>query len=261
MANKHERVSPFPGQYDDLPLDSPDRPIQILGTSLVKVPQGSEQFLDHVVDRVRFPNGNIGWYHRLKVPHGVMMAHVDDNEKLALVKNYRHPMGRDSVELPGGGVDESEKSLEGALVPEDAKMIAELAAEQGKSVLEFLGPEQIEEVLERAAIRETSEEIGWEVQPENVQRLIPGALRGSVGHTGQTHNVFFGYDGIPAMKKHDDGEAGMLIDNRFSIDDAVSMVGHEIVDPPTVTAVNALASMYGVKPAWLPPRPPSRRRQ
>lgn len=253
--NKQEKHTSrhFNGNFEDLPLDSPERPIQILDTVDAGVPQASKRFLDHKVDKVRFPNGNEGYHHRLVIPEGVMLAHVDDNDEIVLVNNFRHALGRHSVELPSGAVEESEASLLEVISPDDAEVIVSLAREQGKSIMDFLGPDQIEEVLKSAAARETREEVGFSVDPSDIERLVPKALRGSVGYAGQTYNIFYGAGGGKKVSElHDDGEEGILKHKRVPIEDAVEMIGHEIVDPATSTALNALAQMYGVRPSWLP---------
>jgi 8-oxo-dGTP pyrophosphatase MutT (NUDIX family) len=238
--NQHSNHS-FPVNYEDLPLDSEERPIEILGTYQAQVPEGSEPFVDHKVDRVKFPNGNIGWYHRVRIPHGVMVAHLDDKKKIALVTNFRHAMGRHSVELPSGGVDENESSLLGVFTPEDAARIVDIAKEQDISIMDLLGPDQAEEVLRNAAVREMSEEIGWAVKPEKLKRLIPGVLRGAVGLSGNTHNIFYSKGGHPVPMHHDDGEAGMITHKRYSLKKARKMIGKEIVEPATVAAILKLS--------------------
>lgn len=212
-------------KFEKLPLDSKDRPIQILDTEDAHVPEPSKRFLDHKVDRVRFPNGNLGYHHRIKLPEGVMIAHVDpDDDSLALVENYRHPLGRWSRELPSG-----------ALEPEEV------------SKFEHASPEERELLLKLAAVREFREEIGRDLGARDITRLFPGPLQGSVGFADQTYHIFHGEGGTPSEQNLDDGEAGMLTHARYSIEDANEMVGHEIVDPATATAVSALALEYGIR--------------
>lgn len=244
--DQHTKHS-FPVNYNDLPLDSDERPIKVLGTYQAQVPEGSEPFVDHKVDRVKFPNGNAGWYHRLRIPHGVMVAHVDDNKEITLVTNFRHAMGRHSIELPSGGVDENESSLLGVFTPEDAARIVQIAKEEDRSIMDLLGPDQAEEVLKNAAAREMREETGWELEPKKLKRLVPGALRGAVGLSGQSHNIFYGKGGHLVSTKHDDGEAGMLTHDRYSLKAARKMIGREIVEPATAYAILALESKYRKK--------------
>lgn len=208
--------------FERLSLDDPQRPIKILGTVEAVVPEASKRFLSHVVDEVEFPNGNRGWHHRIKLPEGVMLAHVNDNEQIGLVQNYRHPIGRYSVELPSGALDPTEEvRLTGA------------------------SPEERDAIFNEAARREFEEEMGWRLGSNAVRRLLQGPLQGSVGFADQTYNVFFGEGGIKARQNLDDGEHGLLTYDRHSIDDAIAMVGHEIVDPATSASVMGLGLIYG----------------
>lgn len=214
--------------YEKLALDDPRRPIRVIETTKATVPEPSERFLMHYVDRVAFPNGNEGYHHRVKLPEGVMLAHLDDEEKLALVENYRHPLGRNSVELPSG-----------ALEPDELERLA-----SGN-------PFEQEEVLNEAARREFEEEVGWRLGADAVQRLLKGPLQGSVGYADQTYHTFFGEGGEPTQQTLDDGEQGLLKYRRYALDDAIEMVGHEIVDPATSAGVMALGLAYGKSNLYL----------
>lgn len=214
-------------RFTKLALDDPRRPITILETTEAGVPDPSKHFLNHVVDTVRFPNGNVGYHHRVKLPEGVMIAHVDGasgHETVALVDNYRHPLGRDSRELPSGGLDPDETAR-----------------------FEQASPEERELLLKLAAIREFREEIGVRLGPQHVNRLLPGPLQGSVGYADQTYNIFHGEGGAPTEQALDDGEAGMLTHARYALSDTPEMIGREIVDPATSTAILALALEYGIR--------------
>lgn len=208
--------------FEPLELNDPRRPIRIVDTVRAQVPDASERFLNHVVDKVVFPNGNVGWHHRITVPEGVMLAHMDEQDRIALVQNYRHPLGRDSVELPSGGAD-----------PEEGARIVKVT------------PEEKEAILKEVAIREFREEVGWDVDPMDVNRLLPGPLQGSVGFANQTFHTYLGEGGRQHVKQLDDGEAGMLTHDRYSLEDAGEMIGKEIVDPASSVAILALANLYG----------------
>lgn len=251
-AERPARQPLFPGNYEPLPLTSEKRPLRVLNTVTAEVPEGSEKWVDHKVDQVEFPDRSVGWYHRALVLHGAMLAHIDDNDEIALARTFRHTIGRDSVEFPGGGVDENEASLAGVVEPDKAAILVRLAKEQKVSILDLLTPEQCEEALKRAAIREHGEEVGWEPDISTVERIVEGPVIGGMGHSGQTHNLFFGYDGQAVPQKHDQGEQGILDVRRFSVTDAAEMVRFEIVDEPTIIGVMGLAMMYGVKPSWMP---------
>lgn len=219
MSNKYK--------FTKQPLNSPDRPIQVLDTLDVILPEDAEnarQFLDPKLDAVKFPNGNLGYHWRAKIPEGVMVAHVDSDETVALVDSYRHPLGRYSRELPGGGVD-----------PEDANR------------LDTASFDERELILKQAAIREFREEIGLLIDADSVTRMYAGPLQGSLGFIDHAYHIFHGEGGAPAKQHHDDGEAGMLTHARLPIGDAVEMIGSEIVDPATTTAVQGLALAYDIR--------------
>lgn len=209
-----------------LPLGSPHRPIETTSTFGVAVPEASRRFLVHHVDEVVFPNGNKGFHHRIIVPEGVMLAHTDDKDTIALVTNYRHPIGRYSTELPSGGLE-----------PEETQ------------AFEAASPEEREEILIKAALREFREEVGWSLGASAVGRLIShrgaGTLQGAVGFADQTFNIFHGMGGTQTSQNHDDGEAGMLKTFRVPLDDAAEMIGYEIVDPASSLAVERLNRLYG----------------
>jgi 8-oxo-dGTP pyrophosphatase MutT (NUDIX family) len=213
-------------KFTKLPLDSPERPIQVVKT-IDAVPAEAEaarRFLDPKIDVVVFKNGQPGHHWRAKIPEGVMIAHVDEDETIALVDNYRHPIGRYSRELPGGAVD-----------PEEAARF------------EQISPEERELIFKRAAIREFREEIGRLIDVEDVTRMYQGPLQGSLGFIDHAYHIFHGEGGVPAEQHLDEGEAGMLTHDRYSIDDAVEMIGHEIVDPATTTVVQGLALAYDIR--------------
>ena len=213
-------------KFNKLPLHSDERPIKVKNTIDIILPgaESARRFLNPEIDVVEFPNGQIGHHWRAKIPEGVMVAHVDEAQTVALVDNYRHPIGRYSRELPGGGMD-----------PEDTQL------------LETASPEERELLFKRAAIREFREEIGRLIAIEDVTRMYKGPLQGSLGFIDHAYHIFHGEGGTPAEQHHDDGEAGMLTYSRYSIDDAVEMIGGEIVDPATSTAVQGLALAYDIR--------------
>lgn len=216
--NKPERNS-----FEKLKLDDPNRPIIVLDTETADVPEASRRFLDHKIDRVQFPNGNIGWHHRIEVPQGVMVGHIDSNDEIALVQNYRHPLGRDSVELPSGGLEPLETDE-----------------------FENATPERREEILKAAACREFREEIGWALGVNAVHRIFKGPMQGSVGYADQTYHVYHGYGGKKHKQALDDGEQGMLKTFRVPLDDAAEMIGSEIVDPASSASILKLNMLYGL---------------
>ena len=213
-------IKPF---FEKLPLDDARRPITTLDSLDAQVPEASRKFLNHKIDRVRFPNGNEGWHHRVLIPEGVMLAHLDEDNRLALATNYRHALGRFSREIPSGGAEPEERS---------ALQSAVSAAES-------------EEILRQVAIREFREEVGLLLGSNSVRRLIKGPLQGSVGFADQQYHLFIGEGGQNCQTDFDDGEKHMLVVDRYAIDEATEMVGSEVVDPASSVAILKIAQEYG----------------
>lgn len=209
--------------FEKLDLNDPNRPIVVLDTEIADVPEASRRFLDHKIDRVQFPNGNIGWHHRIKVPEGVMVGHINSADEIALVQNYRHPLGRDSVELPSGGLEPLETEE-----------------------FENATPDRREEILKAAACREFREEMGLAIGVNAVHRIFKGPLQGSVGYSDQSYHIYHGYGGKAHKQALDDGEQGMLKTFRVPLDDAAEMIGAEIVDPASSAAILKLNMLYGI---------------
>lgn len=74
-------------------------------------------------DRYVLPNGTPGDYHYIHTDGAVMVVPVHEDGSLALVKQYRYLIGRESIEFPAGGVPQG-------VAPEE-QAIAELAEESG----------------------------------------------------------------------------------------------------------------------------------
>jgi ADP-ribose pyrophosphatase len=64
------------------------------------------------LDKVRLPNGKEA--EREVVLHwgAVGMVALDDEEKVYLVRQYRHPVGRELIEIPAGKLDPGEEPLD-----------------------------------------------------------------------------------------------------------------------------------------------------
>jgi 8-oxo-dGTP pyrophosphatase MutT (NUDIX family) len=66
-------------------------------------------------DVCKRPDGTlIPAYYVVELPPSVVIFAMVDDEKLLMVKQYRHPVEQISIELPGGFVDEGETPLEAA---------------------------------------------------------------------------------------------------------------------------------------------------
>ncbi|HEU5075140.1 MAG TPA: NUDIX hydrolase, partial [Polyangiaceae bacterium] len=66
-------------------------------------------------DRVMTGHGtNIDEFHVLEVPTWACVCCIDENGCLVLIRQYRHGIGRVTLELPAGVIESSETPLEGA---------------------------------------------------------------------------------------------------------------------------------------------------
>jgi ADP-ribose pyrophosphatase len=66
-------------------------------------------------DRVELPNGSIiDDFYTVKGDDLVCILALRKDHKAAFIKQYRHGIGRTILEIPGGGVDSGESSLEAA---------------------------------------------------------------------------------------------------------------------------------------------------
>ncbi len=74
-----------------------------------------KQYMTLRQDRVRLPNGTvIDDFFVLEYPAWVNVVAVTPDDRLVLVRQYRHGLGRVGVELPAGVVDPGDASLEAA---------------------------------------------------------------------------------------------------------------------------------------------------
>jgi len=60
------------------------------------------------IDRLRFDSGSESTAEVVERPGGVTLLAFDAEDRLLLVRQYRHPAGRDLVELPAGTLDPGE---------------------------------------------------------------------------------------------------------------------------------------------------------
>ena len=66
-------------------------------------------------DRVRLPSGlELNEFHVVEYPDWVCILCLDNTGRIVLVEQYRHGIGRSSVELPAGAVDKKEEPLAAA---------------------------------------------------------------------------------------------------------------------------------------------------
>ena len=60
------------------------------------------------VDTLRFASGREGTIDVVEHPGGVTIVAFDRDERLLLVRQYRHPAGRELLELPAGTLEPGE---------------------------------------------------------------------------------------------------------------------------------------------------------
>lgn len=63
------------------------------------------------VDTVEFPDGRTGTREIVEYPGAVVIAALDDREEVLLVRQYRHAVGRELLELPAGKLEPGEAPL------------------------------------------------------------------------------------------------------------------------------------------------------
>jgi ADP-ribose pyrophosphatase len=67
--------------------------------------------VDFRVDTVRLPNGKLATREFIDHPGAVGVVPFVDRDTIAMVRQYRHPVGRVTLELPAGKLDEGESAL------------------------------------------------------------------------------------------------------------------------------------------------------
>jgi len=67
--------------------------------------------LDVWVDQVILPNKKISSREYIKHPGAAVIIPVLPNGQIALIRQYRYPMGREFIELPAGKLDPGEKAI------------------------------------------------------------------------------------------------------------------------------------------------------
>jgi ADP-ribose pyrophosphatase len=66
------------------------------------------------VDEITLPGGGTALREVVEHPGAVVMAAVDDEARVFLVRQYRHPIARDLLELPAGTLEPGEEPLAAA---------------------------------------------------------------------------------------------------------------------------------------------------
>lgn len=70
------------------------------------------KIIDLTIDHVRYPSGTETIREIVEHPGGAVIVPQFSNGDILLVRQYRHPFGREVIELPAGKLDKGEDPLE-----------------------------------------------------------------------------------------------------------------------------------------------------
>lgn len=170
-----------------------------------------------VTDKVTMPGGRVVDRDYLRHVGAVGVVAIDDDDRVALVRQYRHPVGRALWELPAGLID---------VVGED---------------------------LPAAALRELAEEA--DLVAERIELLVD--MHTSPGCSNELIRIFLarGLSPVDQDARHErrDEEADLEL-GWFDLDEAVEMVFQgQITNGPCVAGL--LAAVRARAQGWAPLRP------
>ncbi len=74
----------------------------------------SGKIVDLRVDQIVLPHGGTAFREVVQHPGAIVVAALDAEEHVYLVRQYRHPIGRYLLELPAGGLEPGEEPLAAA---------------------------------------------------------------------------------------------------------------------------------------------------
>ena len=74
----------------------------------------SDEWLALRVDQVIKPDGEPGRYSTVRMRPGVAVLALDEDSTAFLARQFRYSLGRDSIEVVSGAIDEGEQPLEAA---------------------------------------------------------------------------------------------------------------------------------------------------
>lgn len=69
------------------------------------------KIIDLTIDHVQYPSGTKTVREIVEHPGGAVIVALFDNNDLFLIKQYRHPFGKEVIELPAGKLDPGEDPL------------------------------------------------------------------------------------------------------------------------------------------------------
>jgi 8-oxo-dGTP pyrophosphatase MutT (NUDIX family) len=73
-----------------------------------------DEFIELYVDQVIKPNGEPGHYATVRLKSGVAILPIDGEGNVYLTKQFRYAIGKDSIEVISGGIEEEGSPLEAA---------------------------------------------------------------------------------------------------------------------------------------------------
>lgn len=73
-----------------------------------------DEFIELIRDRVLRPDGQPGTYATVTLKPGVAVLVLDRDDTAILTRQFRYALGRESVEVASGGIDDGETPLEAA---------------------------------------------------------------------------------------------------------------------------------------------------
>lgn len=92
------------------PKNLPPNPIEQLSSQIV----WSCPWYHIRQDDVRFPDGSEGIYNVVEAKDAVWIVPLTTDGKMALIRNYRYPLGEWCWELPAGSIETGQTALEAA---------------------------------------------------------------------------------------------------------------------------------------------------
>lgn len=185
------RRSPKPGSCRNTPVG--DHDFQTIGSDTVY----DGTILALRLDQVLMPGG--GTAEREIVEHygAVAVAAVDDDDRLAMIYQYRHALGRRLWELPAGLLDEpGENPAEAAarelleetgLVAEQWRLLIDIALSPGfcdEAVRVFLARGLSDVGRPPAAHEEADLSVHWVPLPTAVDRVLAGEIANATAVSG-----------------------------------------------------------------------------
>lgn len=69
------------------------------------------RIIDLTIEYLEYPSGNQTYREIVEHPGGAVIAGVFENREILLVRQYRHPFGKEIIELPAGKLDSGEDPL------------------------------------------------------------------------------------------------------------------------------------------------------